>query len=303
VTIEGGRVGWRVHAALLGVQLFFGLWPLFGKWAMTEVSPLAITLLRIAGTAGFLSALAASRGGLRFSRRDLPRFALFGLLGAAGNQTLFILGLQRTSIVHATILTATIPALTLAAAAILGRERPGVAKLAGVALAFSGIVVLVGNAAGLSSGSLLGDLLIVVNSSMYSFYLVLSKDDFVRRGTFGVLPAVFIAGTVMVLPVCLPAALSTPWATLSPRSVASLAYILIFATIGAYGLNAYALGRAPASTVAAYVYLQPAIAMASAAVVLREPIGFGQLFALALVVAGTLLATRKAAPAAPPPPD
>lgn len=226
-------------------------------------------------------------------RSEWPRFALFGFLGVAGNQTLFILGLQRTTVVEATILTATIPALTLGVAALLGRERPGRAKLLGVALAFSGILLLVGGGAALSTQTLLGNVCIVVNAALYSFYLVLSREDFARHGTLGVLPGVFVAGAVLALPLTLPAALATPWGDLSPRSSWSLVYIVVFATLGAYGLNAYALVRADASTVAAYIYLQPAVAMTSAALVLHEPIRAPQVVALALVVGGTVLASRR----------
>jgi len=292
----GNKGGWRVHASLLVVQVSFGLYPLFGKWALREVSPLAVTGLRIASGALLLSVIALARG-VRWKKEDLPQLALFGLLGVSANQTLFIMGLRRTTVVEATIITALIPALTLGMAALFGYERPGAAKLAGMAVAFSGIVILVGGAAKFSRNSLIGDLLIFVNSILYSVYLVSSRKMLVRRGTFYVLSGAFVCGFVIALPLCLPVALATPWSSLTTRSSLSLVYIVVFATLAAYGFNAYALGRAPASVVAAYIYLQPAIATTSAAMFLGEKLGPREATALALVVGGTLLATIRRAPA------
>ena len=55
----------------------------------------------------------------RSAPADRKRLLLYGLLGVSFNQILFIFGLSLTTAINTTILTATIPVFTLAAAVLL----------------------------------------------------------------------------------------------------------------------------------------------------------------------------------------
>ena len=55
-------------------------------------------------------------------REDRRLFFLLAILGVSLNQVLFIIGLSLTSAINTTILISSIPAFTLAAAVLLGRE-------------------------------------------------------------------------------------------------------------------------------------------------------------------------------------
>ena len=50
----------------------------------------------------------------------------------------------------------------------------------------------------------------------------------------------------------------------------SLAYVIVFPTVLAYGLNTYALARVEASTTAFFVFAQPVITALAAWIVLKE---------------------------------
>ena len=72
-----------------------------------------------------------------------------------------------------------------------------------------------------------------------------------------------------------------------------MAYIVLVPTVGAYYLNAWALGRVAPSTVAVYIYLQPLIAFSLAPLLLGEKLSWRTLVAALLIFAGVLVVTRR----------
>jgi len=113
---------WRIHLALASAQAGFALFPIFGKIALASIPPLAFSALRVVGAVLILDAYRLSREREKIRPSDRKRLLVYGLLGVSFNQILFILGLSLTTAINTTILTATIPVFTLAAAALLGRE-------------------------------------------------------------------------------------------------------------------------------------------------------------------------------------
>jgi len=117
---------------------------LLGKAAADAIPTLALGLLRflIAG-AGFL--LLAKFRGLELwsvAKADWRAYFWAGFLGVALNQVAFLGGLALTLPSHAALLYALTPTMVLLLAWVRGQERPGPRKLGGLALAFSGVAVL-----------------------------------------------------------------------------------------------------------------------------------------------------------------
>jgi drug/metabolite transporter (DMT)-like permease len=73
----------------------------------------------------------------------------------------------------------------------------------------------------------------------------------------------------------------------------AIAYIILVPTVGAYYLNAWALGRVSPSTVAVYIYLQPLIAFSAAPLLLGEKLSWKTIVASVLIFAGVLVVTRR----------
>jgi drug/metabolite transporter (DMT)-like permease len=96
--------------------------------------------------------------------------------------------------------------------------------------------------------------------------------------------------------ICLPIGAVSLW-TIDVSAVSSyiwwlVLYIAIGATAGPYLLNAFAIAKVEASTVAVYIYLQPIIGFLLAAYFLGESFGVGFWIAAISVFAGVFLATR-----------
>src|SRR5688500_6611293 len=89
------------HAAPSVVQLCFGLFPIFGKWAIGPgaFTPLSIAGWRVGFAAASLAALALALHGRRAlpARGDLGKLALGSLLGITANMVLYLEGLARST--------------------------------------------------------------------------------------------------------------------------------------------------------------------------------------------------------------
>ncbi|HEX6885046.1 MAG TPA: DMT family transporter [Planctomycetota bacterium] len=274
--------------ALLGVQLFFGLSPLFAKWTLVQpggFTPRVLVAWRILFGAACLGGLAAWRYGRAVvpPRAELGRLALCALSGVVLNMWLYMEGVQRTSALHTGLLVVQIPVITYAVACLARVERAQPARLLGIGVALLGAGLIVFERAGPAAGggNTLGNVLIVANCTCYAVYLVLARGLLQRFPTLVVIAWVFWAS----LPAVPLLSLGGPvWPTEpEPRALASFGYTLLFATFGAYLLNAYALARVAASTVAVFIFLQPLVAGAAGVLVL------GERLTLPVVVAGVLL--------------
>lgn len=288
----------RLLAALVVVQVLFGGLAVAGKLVLPVVPPLALALLRLGAAAAVLLALerVLVRAPLP-SRRDLAAFAGFALLGVVLNQGLFLTGLQHTTATNAVLLVATIPAFTLLVAVLAGHERAGWRKVAGLAVSFAGVLLLVvGSGLDLGLRTLAGNVLIVLNSLSYSVYLVLSRPALQRHDPLTLVAWVFLLGFVEMLLVGLPSLLVVDWGGFTPVTWAALAYALLGATVVTYGLNAWVLRHLSASRVASFVYLQPVFGALFAWWLLDERLTLPVLLAGLLIVAGVALANRERPP-------
>jgi drug/metabolite transporter (DMT)-like permease len=275
------------------VALLFSASYIISKVALRHFEPLAFGYLRVLGSGALLGASYRywSRASAPLSRGDRLQLMLYALLGVVLNQSLFIAGLALTSAHEAAILISSVPAMTLLAAVALRRETATWIKVMGMTVAGIGAVLVVIERGNGVEGSIAGNLLILLNSLSYSFYLVLSKRAMTRLTPTVVITHMFVYGAAMMLPIALPSLLRQNWQDVPASAWVALAVVIAGPTVAAYTLNAWALARAESSVVAAYTYLQPATAAALAALFLGEQISGYTLAAGALIIGGVYLTT------------
>lgn len=276
------------------VQVAFGGLAVASKFALPFVPPLALAFCRLASAAFVLVAVERLLVRSRMPPgKDLAKFALFALLGVVLNQGLFLTGLRYTTATNAILLIATIPAFTLLVAVLLGHDKARPLKLAGLALSFCGVAVLVfGKGASFGRSDLVGDLLVVLNSLSYSTYLVLSRPTLTRYDPLTLISWVFVFGTVEMGLVAAPQLWSVDWRALTTPAWLGFTYAIVIGTIVAYTLNNWVLRHKSASHVASFVYLQPLVGALAAWWLLSERPGRTTLVAGALILAGVALAGR-----------
>jgi len=285
------------RVALLFVQLFFGLFPLFGKWAMVELSARAVAGWRIAAGAVALPAVAAALYGRRAlpRRADLPRLQACALLGVVLNMLLFLEGLRRSTAVNAGLIVATIPVFTFVIAVAVRQERFQAARGTGILLAFVGVSLLfLQRGPDFTAQTLSGNALMAVNAGCYSIFLVSVRPLLQRYPPLVVIAWVFVLSAWTVPLFAWGEAFAPPG--VSTRGWLSLGYVLLFPTVLAYLLNTFALSKVSASTTAVFIFLQPLIVVASGVLVLGEALLPLTLAAAVTTLAGVWLVVRRRAP-------
>lgn len=285
---------WRVHVALILVQVGFGSLPVAGKLLLAHMPPLALAALRVAGATPLLLALAWLVERRLPGRRDLPILALLGLLGVAANQLLFITGLNYTTAVNASILMPSIPVFAVGIAILLKKERATRGRLLGVGLAVSGALVML-NPARLSFNAdlLLGNLLIISNCLAYALYLVLQRPLLERLPPLTVTAWAFVFGGLVVAAVGGPDLARVSWANLPEAGRLTAAYIVLIPTVATYSVNMWAVRHSSSTLAATYVTLQPLVAALLAAYVLNERLGVTEALGFALIAAGLSVVHRR----------
>jgi drug/metabolite transporter (DMT)-like permease len=283
------------HLALIAVQVLFATWPIVGKIALRSVPSVALVGFRVAGAAFTLLILARASGKLqRIETTDWPLLIVSSMLGLVLNQLLFTKGLSLTTAINATLLSTTIPVFTLLAGVVLGTDRATLRRLLGIALAAAGVVYLIGpGRAQFSSGTRIGDSLIVANSLCYGAYIAISKNLMKRYNALTVIAWIFVVGCVITVPAAAISLSHISLGSISGSVWLAILYIIVLPTAGAYYLNGWALARVPPSTVAVYIYLQPLIAFVVAPIILGESLSFHTIIASLLIFAGVLVVTRR----------
>lgn len=263
------------------------------------VFPEALAMARMVGGAAFFQTVVFC---LRLKKSASPakpiglanhgKLAGLAVLGIALNQALFLVGLRASTPFVVSVLGATIPVLTAALAVVFGKERPSVRMGLGLALAFSGVLWLTGVASAGGAGFDRGALLVALNCLSFAAYVVFSRDVVLALGSLRFMAWVFTYGALLFAAFGLRPLLATlPALTL--RGALLLGYMIVFPTIVAYLLNAWALARSSASTMTIYIYMQPLIAALLARVQLGHGISPRAGLSAVLILGGVAVTTLK----------
>src|SRR5215211_5507824 len=161
------------EASLLLAVLFLGTNPVAVKLAVLEVPPLPFVAIRftLAGLVVLGLVLLLGRDGP--GRGDLLRMAGVGFVGVGMNNVAFTLGVSMTTASDTALIYAAVPIWGILLGLALGFERPTLWGVLGVALAFTGVGVVVYGGLG-GGASLQGDLLVVGATVCWGSYAVLS---------------------------------------------------------------------------------------------------------------------------------
>lgn len=194
--------------------------------------------------------------------------------------------LGHTSALNASLVTAANPALITVLAVVLLRDRPRPLGWAGIALGLCGVLLVLtgGDLQRLLTFSInAGELLIVAAITVWGFYTItarrLSVPAITSTAVQVAMAAVVLVPFAMATGAGLPATASEGW---------SLAYIVLFPSLGSYLLWNLALKRTSAANAGNYLNLI-AVFTAIITVVLGQPITVPQVLGGILVISGVLL--------------
>lgn len=292
---EKKESGLAPHIALLAVQLFFGSAPVFGKFALQTFSPYTIVGFRVGGAALAFYFLQRFRGSISLdNRKDYFYFAIFALIGIVSNQLFYFKGLSLTTATNASLIAVMIPIFTIIISTIIGNDFLSVRKILGIIVAAFGVTILINPFKGdFSTTTLWGDLMILLNSLSYAFYVAVSKKFVNKYGALKSIAWLFIFGSIINVPLGFYFLQQMDLTQVSWFSWLMILCLMIFPTILAYFWNTWALSKVEPSVVVVYVYLQPLIGFFSAVIFLGEKLSFRPVISAMLIFIGVFLVTRQ----------
>jgi drug/metabolite transporter (DMT)-like permease len=267
-------------------------WPVT-KYLLSELPPLTMRGATGVIGASLLALLAILRGqSLRVPRELWPRLVLAAFLNVACWMTLMGLALLWLPASEAALIAYTMPVwASILAWPILG-ERPNLLRVISLVMAFAGLAAIMGgNGFAASAAKLPGIIMALGGAIGFAVGTVLAKK----------LPLALpplSAATWQIGIGCLPVAIvglfveKADVAALSNLGWILIVYSTVIQFCVAYVSWFAALARLPASVAAIGTMAVPVIGVIASAVALHEPLGVGQITALAFTLAGVVLATR-----------
>jgi drug/metabolite transporter (DMT)-like permease len=262
------------------------------KYSLEDMLPLSFNALRFTlASIVMLIVAVVSRNDLKLAPGDGWRLFGLGLLGNTCYQSLFITGMAHTQAGNAALILATTPMFT----AILGRIRKHEyftsRGVAGLLLAFAGIVMIVLSGRGeISLGeTVLGDSLLLASTICWSLYTVGSKELVHKYGSMKATTIMMTSGTPLLLLVCAPSLLRQDWSRVRPLAWGGLVYSALFAIALAYLIWSYGVRRIGSTRTAIYSNITPIVALLVAWLALGEKPTPGQLAGAVVIFGGIYL--------------
>ena len=284
---------YRHDAALLLVVLVWGInFPVL-KAALGAMHPHVINIFRFVVSAGVLGALYAAQratweaGFWAPLRTHARQIVTLGLLGYVAYQISFIVGVDHTTAGSAALIMASAPLWTAILSRVAGYERLGYVAWIGllISLLGTGLVIAAGADAALS-GSLFGNLLMLLAAVLWGAYTAFNKTvvhDVSPTGAtfFGILVAL-----PFLTAIGLPYVDTVVWSAVDTWVWAAIIFSGGLSTGIAFAIWNTAVKTVGPSNTAVYSNLVPLVALLGGIVVLGETVTWPQIAGGALIIGG-----------------
>lgn len=267
------------------------------KVANDGIPPMIQAGLRSAVAGAILVAWMKARGGRLFARDGtlVPGFWA-GLAFAANFMTLGP-GLSLTEASRGVLFYYSAPfVVAIGAHFLIPGERLTLPKVAGLVLAFLGLVVSVSDrllaAGGATSASLLGDLLCLVGGVAWAATTLIVRVTPLRQAAP---EKTLVLQLLFSIPFLVAGSLlfgEPAIGPLTPIVVGAFLYGVIIVIVLSYLIWFWLLQRYPAGDVSAFTFLGPLFAVAAGHILLAEPIGWRHAVALLMIAAGLYLISK-----------
>lgn len=278
-------------AAFAAIYLIWGSTFLAIRLAVETLPPLTMIGIRSVVAGVLLVGFALLRGAPRPTAEGLKSAALVGTVLFVGCHGLLAWAQTRIPSGQAAVLLATIPLWVPAVAWLVGSAgRPGWRTVAGLAIGFAGVVLLLApKASGAAVVDPLGGAVALLSALFWAVGTVLSSRSPSSSSPVLAAGMQLLAGGVAALVI---GALLGEWNGLSLGAVSlpsllGLGYLITFGSLGAFGAYTWLLQVCAPEKVATYAYVNPPVALVLGAATLGEPLGLRE-GAATLVILGAV---------------
>ena len=287
---------WALLAAA-GATTIYGLNHTVAKVVMPDyVGAFGFIFIRTAGAALLFWLLSLFLPKEKIDRGDYLRLFLACLMGMCINMLSFFKGLELSTPVNSGIFATTNPIIILLLSYLFLGEKIGIRKFLGITLGFTGALILVlygtqntGNAPNV----LMGNILFMINSVFFSGFIIVVKPLSEKYNTVTIMKWLFLIGFILTFPVTVSEYSEVDWPNMPLDVLLRVAFVVLGTTFSTYLLNLYALRNLQASTVGAFAYAQPIIAISYAIYTGNDILDGVKAVACLVIMLGVYLVSKK----------
>jgi drug/metabolite transporter (DMT)-like permease len=288
MTHRATRSDWLIFLAL---GFMWGSSYLFIKLAVDSFGTFTLISLRLLiGGALLWVVLRLSRTPLPRDRRAYGHLLVMAVINISIPFVLITWAEQSVDSALAAILNSTVPLMVIVIApAFLPDEPIRINGLAGLAIGFAGVVLIVSPGLAAATGTIPGQIALLGSSLSYGIGNVYARRNV--RGLHPLIPAVMQVTFALVIVGTLALVLERPWETahLNAQAVFSVVWLGILGSGFAYLAYFRLLSRLGATRTSLVSYLLPVVGIVLGFLVRHEPIHGTLIAGTALVIGGVML--------------
>jgi drug/metabolite transporter (DMT)-like permease len=286
------RRGWILFAAM---SFIWGIPYLFIKIAVGELTPASLVFLRTAIGAALLLPIAAARNDLGPLLPHWKWIAAYTLVEVAAPWFLLADAERRISSSLSGLLIALVPSIGAILAWASGTDdRLDARRIIGLAMGFMGVAALVGLDVGASDLGAVAEVVLVALGYALGALIIARKLS--GLPVFGVIAASLALTMIAYAPVGIA---QLPSTLPSLPVIVAVAILGVVCTAVAFLVFFPLIAEVGPARATVITYVNPAVALALGVAFLHEPLTFGIVVGFALIVLGSVLATRRTAPRRP----
>ena len=268
------------------------------KVAVGEASPNTIVWLRFAMGVIILGWAVFSRKQFKWiTLKELGYFSLLGFLGITFHQWLQSNGLVTAQATTTAWIVATTPIFIALLGWLVLKERLGWFRVAGIALAALGVLLIVskGDLNSLTIGKFgtVGDYLIMISAVNWAVFSVLSRDGLKDHPAARMMFYVMTLGWIFLSILFVAGSGFNELNRLTSSGWIAVIFLGVFCSGIAYIFWYDALQEIPASRLGVLLYIEPLVAVVVAAIILGEAITLTAMIGGAVILFGVWMVNKK----------
>lgn len=283
--------------AAIGATTIYGINHTIAKGVMPiYVKPFGFIFLRVAGASILFWAISFLGPKEKIEKKDWGRLLVAALLGMVINMLSFFKGLELSTPINSAVLVTISPIIVVALSAFFLKERITINKGLGIALGFVGAIGLILFGAELRQDAPnipLGNTLFIVNATAYGAYLIVAKKLVEKYHPFTLMKWLFTIALIINFPITFSEFLEIQWTTMPLWVYAIIAFVVLGTTFCTYLFNIFAMTELKASTIGAFIYVQPLFGILFALLTGKDSLTLIKVGAATLVLLGVYLASKK----------
>ncbi len=278
----------RVYAALITAMLIWGLSFLAIKDVMGTIPIFSLLFARFLLATVLLGLLAFARKVIRLPKRELATLAGLSLLSPVGYFLFETYGVYYTQPSHVSVIIATIPIAVYLIALARRQETLTWRRSAGIAIAYAGILIIIGWGKDEAGASLLGDVLVLGAVLCAAARTTLIKDALRRVTPLQLTFYQFFFSLFVFGPLALTE--GTSWiGQMDALALGELLFLGVLCSAVAFLFMHYALSHLTATQVAVSANLVPVITLVAELGILGTAITLPKSLGMIITLLGVTL--------------